>query len=263
MVRLRPGQLFGRYRVLAEIATGGFANVYRAHREGSTRKLALKVPSARRPDAEVIADFRHEARENLRLRHPNVVPVVDHGEVDGVPYLVMPLGRGSLADLIDGGLPVAKALRYGRQLLLALAHVHAHHLIHCDVKPDNLILLSNDRVALADFGLARRGWRTVVGDGSGTMGFMAPEQAAGRPSARSDVYAAGIVLATLLFGSLKRAKIPYDHPRVRRLPPGLIELIARATDLDPSRRFRDAGEMLAELRRVEARARRARKSKPR
>ena len=254
MVALRRGQKFGPYRIGAPIAAGGFSNVYRAHDEKADRAVALKVPAGKRMDPEAPADYRREVAENLALRHPNILRIIDHGEIDGVPFIVTPLGRKSLADLLvrGKGLSVIRALTYTRQLLLALAHAHTHRVIHCDVKPENLILLSDDRVALTDFGLARHGKR-VLGDGSGTVGYMAPEQAEGRLTPRADVFAAGVVLATLLFGPLRKPRLPKDHPRLERLPPGLLPLLERALDPLPKRRFADAGEMLVELRKIERR----------
>ena len=250
MVSLRHGERVGRYRVGRQIGVGGFAKVYRGFDTRRHRAVALKVPATRYPDAELIEDFRHEAQQNRKLRHPYVLRVLDLDVSCGFPILVTPLGRGSLAERLGAPIAVPRALRYARQLLLALAHAHAHHVLHCDVKPENLVFLSHDRVALTDFGTARRGSRTVQGDGTGTAGYMAPEQAAGRPSPRSDVFSAGVVLGEMLLG--RRWKDP-RNPRRARLPFDLLAVLDRALEPDPSRRYRDAGAMLLDLRRVERR----------
>jgi eukaryotic-like serine/threonine-protein kinase len=259
MVNLREGERVGRYRVGRQIGVGGFAKVYRGVDTRTRRAVALKVPAKRVPDAELVEDFQHEAQQNRKLRHPYVLRVLDLDQSRGFPILVTPLGRGSLADRLGAPISVSRALRYGRQLLLALAHAHEHHVLHCDVKPENLVLLANDRLALSDFGTARRGGRTVHGDGAGTAGYMAPEQAAGRPSARSDVFSAGVVLAEMLLGPRWKDR---RNPRRSRLPPDLVAVLDRAVDPEPSRRYRDARAMLLDLRRVERRlaARRRRRS---
>src|SRR5690606_31984842 len=157
-----------------------------------------------------------------------------------LPVLVTPLGRASLAEALARPLPGAKLMRYAEELLMALAHAHRRNVMHLDVKPENLIVSWSGTLMLGDFGTARRGHRTVVGDRVGTTGYMPPEQAEGHPSPRSDVYAAGVVIREMVRGH-------GDAPRRRRLPAGLLELIERATRIDPRQRFPDAVAMLAEL----------------
>jgi serine/threonine-protein kinase len=214
--------------------------------------MALKVPIAGRPTRAAVDAAWREAGAHSRLRHPHILRLLDLEQVDRIPILVMPIGRGSLAERIRRPFPLRKALGYAHQLLLALGYMHRRHVLHCDIKPENLILLHDGTLALADFGIARRGRRTVNGDGSGTRGYMAPEQARGRPSARSDVFSAAMVLATMLLGFFSKDPIGQLRRR-RRLPPGLPELIQRALDPDPRRRHRDAVEMLDALRLVERR----------
>jgi serine/threonine-protein kinase len=250
MVTLRSGEVLGRYRVGKLLAAGGFAKIYRGYDPVGRRAVALKVPLSRYPTSETVADFRHEARENWKLRHPNVLRVFEFFTVRDFPVLVTPLGRCSLAEQIDSALAPRRALRYGLQLLSALAHAHRHHVLHCDVKPENLVVLPGKRIALTDFGAARRGRRTVRGDGTGTKAYMAPEQAAGRPSARSDVYSAGLVLRDMLSG---RDPSPPSPRPASALKTALLEVVARATATDHSLRYRDASEMLTALRRIERR----------
>jgi len=206
------------------------------------------VPRTKYPNAGTWAEFEREFSENRKLRHPNILRVLEMLEVRESPVLVTPLGRRSLAQRLRGPLRVREALRLERQLLLALSHAHREHVLHCDVKPDNLLLMPSGRLVLSDFGSARRGLRTVVGDGVGTKGYMAPEQVAFRPSARSDVYAAGVVLKEMLFG----APSEWAQARPRRgVPSAVLKLIRKAMDDDPARRYPDAAAMLVDLRKVE------------
>lgn len=251
MVSLREGERIGAYRVGKQIDAGGFSKIYRGWDTKKRRAVALKVPARRNPDPEIVADFEHEAKQNRKLRHPNIVPVVEIDRSRGFPILITPLGRGSLAEKLRAPLSLPRALRYGRQMLLGLAHAHDRHVLHCDVKPGNLLVLPGDRLGLTDFGTARRGRRTVRGDGAGTTGYMAPEQAAGRPSARSDVYSAAVVLSEMLLGSRWRSR--HDPRRKKKIPPDLQALLDRALDPDPARRPADAREMLVDLRRIERR----------
>lgn len=232
--------------------------MYRGVDTQTGERVAIKVPATRYPGQSVIDDFRNEARANRRLHHPLVLEISDFFVADRVPVLVSPLGRATLADRLERRLPLSRILRYADDMLAALAHAHQHHVLHCDVKPGNLIVLPSGRLTLADFGTARRGHRTVMGDCSGTRGYMAPEQELGRPSARSDVYSAGMVLREMLLGDSAA-------PRRHRLPPDLRAIIERATDPDPQKRYADARDMLKALRAVERRleARRAQRRRRR
>jgi eukaryotic-like serine/threonine-protein kinase len=239
------------------LSQGGFAKIYRAHDTRTRREVVLKVPATRYPGEAHVDEFLREARANGKLRHPLIVRILDVFVEGRAPVLVQPLGRESLADRLarapGGRPPLTDVLRYAHDMLVALAFAHRRHLLHCDVKPDNLIILRSGRLALSDFGAARRGRRTVHADGTGTAEYMAPEQAAGRPSARSDVYSAGLVLREMLAGSDGR-----DISERRRLPAGLGELVERATATDPNRRYPDAVAMLEAFRRIERRHRRRR-----
>lgn len=246
LVTLRQRRLVGRYRIESLLAVGGFAKIYRGLDLDRRRRVAIKVPATRYRRRAAIDEFRHEAIENRKLRHPNVLPVLDFFVDDDTPVLVTPLGRTSLAERLERTLPRARLLRYANEMLAALAHAHRRGLMHLDVKPENLIVLWSGRLALGDFGTARRGHRTVVGDRAGTTGYMPPEQAAGHPSPRSDVYAAGVVIREMLHGRGR----PQSRPP-RRLYTELQALVERATQEHARRRYPDAVAMLAELRRIE------------
>jgi len=261
---LRRGQRLGKYQIRKRLAQGGFATVYRAHDTIEGVDVALKVPQERHLDAATREMFRHEARMVARLEHPNVLPLKNADEIAGTFVIAYPLGNESLADRLERRITVVAALSYGEQLLEALAHAHERNVIHCDVKPENLISFDgDDRVRLADFGLAKVAASTVVGSASGTLGYMAPEQALGRPSARSDVFSAGLVIHRLLTGELP--EWPFDwplvgHARLMRNAPELADVLERALQVDARRRYRDATQMLVAYRSARRKLLRRRKS---
>ncbi|MEX1363615.1 MAG: serine/threonine-protein kinase [Nannocystaceae bacterium] len=251
---LRRGQRLGKYRIRNRLAQGGFADVYRAHDTVEGVDVALKVPLDDNLDPQMLDAFRREARMAARLDHPNILPLKNADELGGRFVIAYPLGDGSLADRLDRRLSISVALAYGEQLLMALAHAHEHKVIHCDVKPDNIIVFDDEtRLRLADFGLAKVAASTIAASASGTIGYIAPEQALGRPSARSDVFSAGLVLYRMLTGELP--EWPYDWPppgyeRLARHAPELAEVLQRATLVDTRRRYRDATQMLTAYRRA-------------
>jgi hypothetical protein len=143
-------------------------------------------------------------------------------------------------------------------MLAGVAHAHEHRIIHCDIKPENMILFPGGQLMLTDFGIAKVALRTIRASGSGTVGYCAPEQAMGKPSFRSDVFALGLIIYRMLSGQLP--EWPFDWPpagyqRLRhRVHPELIELIRRSIDVDPRKRFANAGAMQAALKRLKPRA---------
>jgi hypothetical protein len=146
------------------------------------------------------------------------------------------------------------ALRLVEQAVAAVAHAHGQNVIHCDIKPDNFILFPDHQLKLTDFGFSKVAQRTLKASGSGTVGYIAPEQAVGRPKFQSDVFSLGLVIYELLSGHLP--EWPYDWPppgikRVRsRLKPKLVDWLRRAIEVRPENRYRNAVTMYRELRRV-------------
>lgn len=251
---LRRGHRLGKYRIRGRLAQGGFADVYRAHDTIEGIDVALKVPLPGTTDPGMLEAFRREARVAAQLEHPNILPLKNADSTDGRFILSYPLGTSSLDDRMTRRLPLPLALSYGEQLLAALAHAHEQRVIHCDVKPENLILFGEERLRLADFGLAKVATGTITASASGTIGFMAPEQALGHPSARSDVFSAGLVIYRMLTGVLPQW--PYDwpppgHDRLQRTAPELGEVLARAIQVDARRRYRDAAQMLTAYRKAQ------------
>src|SRR4051794_23426378 len=268
--------LDGRYRVGPRIARGGMATVYEATDLRLDRVCALKIMHAGLGDDEdFAARFVREARSAARLSHPNVVGVYDQGDDDGTLFLAMEYVPGrTLRDLIRTEAPMApgRALSLLDPVLSALAAAHAAGMIHRDVKPENVLLADDGRVKVADFGLARaisaETQHTATGGVLiGTVSYLAPELVVdGRSDARSDVYAAGVVLYEMLTGRKPHEgespiQVAYKHvhedvpPPSDRVPglPGYVDaLVARATARDRELRPADARVLLHQERRVRA-----------
>ena len=270
--------LDGRYRLDAEIGTGGLGVVYRATHEKLAKPVAVKLLHAHcGDDAVMLARFEREAKALAALDHPNIVLVTDYGVEDDTPYLVMELLEGqTLAErLVQGALDEANARELALALLSALAYVHGEGLVHRDVKPGNVLLHrlkeGGERLKLLDFGLAKYTLEEAPQDPAltrsgmvvGTPAYMSPEQASGEVAdARSDVYASGVLILELIAGRLPyggdaieqlRGHLVADIPSLTDLHPGRIPspefdaFIRRALAKRPAERFDDAKDMLSAL----------------
>jgi serine/threonine-protein kinase len=261
----------GRYRIQRRIGAGGMATVYLAEDEELGRRVAVKILSDRyADDAAFIERFRREAQSAAALSHPNIVSVYDRGETDGHAFIVMEYVEGrSLKDLITtrGPLPVTKAIDYAQQILSALRFAHRNGIVHRDIKPHNILIGQEERLKVADFGIARAGASQMTETGSimGTAQYLSPEQARGQgATAPSDLYSAGIVLYEMLTG-----RVPYngdspvevalkhvnETPRppsayVPGIPRELDQIVLRAMAKDPIDRYRSADDFAEDLRRV-------------
>ncbi len=260
-----------RYRVERRLARGGMSTVYEGTDLRLDRRVAIKVMAdTLATDPSFVASFNREARSAARLSHLNVVSVSDQGEDDGFVFLIMELVRGQTLRAViheNGRLSPEQAFAVLAPTLSGLSAAHRTGLIHRDVKPENILLSRDGVVKVADFGLAR----AVAGTGTtsvtngvllGTVAYLAPEQIErGSADARSDVYAAGIVLYEMLTGKPPYAgdsalSVAYQHvnndvPPPSRIVPGIPaeidELVSSATRRDPAARPLDAGAFLAEL----------------
>jgi len=227
----------GRYTFERHLGSGGMASVWLARDETLHREVAIKlIADTLADDERWLARFEREARAAAALSHPHIVKVFDFGLEEHRPYLVMAhVPGGSLRDrLRDGGEPL-DAERLARELLGALAHVHAAGIVHRDVKPGNILLDEHGSSQLTDFGIARPQDATTMtqtGMVMGTVRYLAPEVAEGGPATeRSDLYAAGGVI---------REVAGDPQPRLR-------ELLDALTDDDPERRPQSAEDALAML----------------
>lgn len=261
----------GRYRIVARLARGGMATVYRAVDTRLDREVALKVMHAGLADNPgFVARFEREARASARLSHPNVVSLHDQGRDGGLIYLVMEYIPGrNVRDLLRerGALSPSDALAIIEPVLKALSAAHEAGFVHRDIKPENILLARDGRIKVTDFGLARAiaspDNQTSHGMLIGTVAYLSPEQVdQGTADPRSDVYSAGILLFELLTGSTPyRAETPLqvafqhvhsDVPPASSLrsgiPPEVDELVRHATRRPPADRFADAGVFLAGVR---------------
>ena len=265
--RLSAGQLLdGRYRVGSWIARGGMATVYLGTDTKLDRTVALKVAHTELAgDPDFVRRFTGEARSVARLSSPNVVSVYDQGNHGDLPYLVMEYVPGqTLRELMRsrGRLEPREALDIISGVLGGLAAAHEAGIVHRDVKPENVLLGAGNVIKVADFGLARAATRashTQTGMIIGTAAYLAPEQVARSLSdARSDVYAAGVMLFEMLTGVQPHTGetplavahkhvsdvVPAPSSVVPGLPPSLDALVAMATNRDPDLRPADAGQFL-------------------
>jgi eukaryotic-like serine/threonine-protein kinase len=259
--------LDGRYRIESRIARGGMATVYLSKDIKLDRTVAVKVMhAALAQDEDFVHRFIGEAKSAAALSHPNVVAVYDQGADGQHVFLAMEYVPGrTLRDLLEerGRLGPRQALEIMQPVLAALGAAHRGGLVHRDVKPENVLLMEDGQVKVADFGLARAetaSKQTKTGMIIGTVAYLAPEQVlSGHADVRSDVYAAGIMLFELLTGRQPYEgdtplAVAYKHvneavPLPSRvlpgIPPQLDALIATATSHDPARRPPDADRFLA------------------
>jgi len=263
---LRAGQKLGKYRLLAKLSVGSFATVFRAFDTLEGVYVALKIPHPNLMRKETIGDFTREVKLAARLDHPNILTLKTADYIDSHLVIAFPLGEQSLDERLGRRMSLRTALDLGEQLLRALSYAHENRVIHCDVKPDNLLLFPGGRLRLTDFGISKVAHRTISASGAGTVGYMAPEQAMGRPSARSDVFAAGLVLWQMFSGYLPEWPFDWPPPGYERLKqrfhPDMVALLRRALELKPARRFHDCGQMLAAYLRVKPKAlKRARRTR--
>ncbi len=211
-------------------------------------RVALKVPHAPYVTEEVLTEFRREARTASKLEHENILSIKDASFIDDRFVIVFPLGERTLDERMKHRMSTEVALNIIAQILEAVAYAHEQHIIHCDIKPENVILFSDGIARLTDFGIAKVAQNTIRGSGTGTVGFMAPEQAMGKPSQRSDVFSTGLLMYRMLAGEWLEWPFEWKGPGYKRLRSrvheDLIAVIRKATELDPRHRYRDGLSLL-------------------
>jgi serine/threonine protein kinase/tetratricopeptide (TPR) repeat protein len=201
------GQEVGGYRIISQVGKGGMATVYKAFQASLDRYVALKVmpPFYAQEDETFLKRFKREAQAVAKLRHPNILIVLDFGEYEGLTYIVMEyVDAGTLTDRLGVPMPLDETASIVDQVASALDYAHGMGVVHRDVKPSNILLPKPDWPLLTDFGLAKivGGSRlTLTGSIAGTPAYMSPEQGQGEDvDARSDIYSLGIVLYEMTTG---------------------------------------------------------------
>lgn len=262
-------QLGNRYEIIEQLGGGGMAIVYKGRDNFLGRLVTIKVL---RPeyscDANFTFRFRREARAVASLSHPNIVSIYDVGQEDGIHYLVMEYVDGEdLKSIIrrEGSLSPERAVAIAYQVLEALEHAHENGIVHRDIKPHNILITRSGRAKLTDFGIAREATAATVTQADtilGSVHYLSPEQARGEPAEpRSDLYSLGVVLYEMLTGTVpftgeSPIAVALRHvqedpePPSRRNPavlPALEEVVLRALQKKPSRRFSSAREMAESL----------------
>ncbi len=254
-----------RYQIIKTLGEGGMANVYLAHDNILDRNVAVKVLRGDLAnDEKFVRRFQREALSASSLSHPNIVEMYDVGEDDGQYYIVMEYVDGKTLKQVlkqRGHLSITEVVDIMLQLTDGLAHAHDAYIIHRDIKPQNIMILSNGMIKITDFGVAtalNSTQLTQTNSVMGTVHYLPPEQANGKGSTvRSDIYSMGIMMYELLTGlvpykgesaveiALKHLREPL--PSVRKvdptIPQSIENVIIRATAKNPKNRYTDAREM--------------------
>jgi len=253
--RLRVGQRLDKYRLVKRLGEGGFATVFHAHDTIEDRQVALKIPDARYVEnTQSIEDMQREVRIMAGLDHPGVLPLKDARFIEGYFVMVFPLGDETLAERFTRRMARATSIGYVRQMVNAISYAHENRVLHRDIKPENFILFPGNRLCLTDFGLARIEHGRHGISASGTLGYIAPEQAMGKPTYRSDVFSLGLVVYRMLSGELPEYPFEPPLPSYNKLRRGLhqdfVDWVRKAIDPKPNRRFRDGVAMKNALDRI-------------
>ncbi len=261
-----------RYRLEARVGTGGMSTVYRALDETLERPVAIKLMNREiATDSDQLERFRREARSVAQLSHPHIVGVIDAGEDGGRPYIVFEYVEGeTLKQRIRrmGELPISEAVAYAIEIARALGAAHARHIVHRDVKPQNVLIDDEGSAKVTDFGIARsldEDGLTIDGRVLGTTDYVSPEQALGHDvTGQSDLYSLGIVLYEMLTGEVPfrgenqvavamkhvREEIPDVQVRRPEVSASLAAIVDRATAKDLIERYRSDEELIADLEEV-------------
>ena len=260
------GKSLGKYQIVEQLGEGGMATVYKAYDAALERYVAIKIiRAASLSDPLFLGRFQREARALAKLDHPYILKVLDYGEQDGVPYLVMPfVGHGTLKQYTTERLPYDRAIGMVLPVAEALSYAHKRNIIHRDIKPANILFGESGEPILSDFGIAKMldaGDQTQLtgsGLGIGTPAYMAPEQWNGVADERTDVYALGIVLYELLTSRcpfqaetpaailIKQVQDPLPRPKTFApdVPENVEAVIFKALAKDPSLRFQTMQEFI-------------------
>ena len=263
--------LDNRYKILEEVGTGGMAVVYKAQDILLDRIVAVKILLAKYgDDHDFVVRFRQEAQAAAKLSHPNIVNIYDVGYDENVHYIVMEYVRGeTLKEYIEkhGHLPINTSIQITFDIGEALENAHKNGIVHCDIKPHNILVTETGRIKVADFGIARaiNSSATNKDDHAvlGSVHYFSPEQASGGPvDERTDIYSLGVVMYEMMTGvvpfegetaisvALQHVQddIPLPTKYNRRIPRLVEQCILKAMAKNPDDRFQSIAEMMSELR---------------
>ncbi len=267
---LKSGMIIGeRYEIISRIGTGGMADVYKARDNKLNRFVAVKVMKSEfREDKTFITKFRREAQAAAGLANPNIVNVFDVGEDNGVYFIVMELVEGiTLKEYIGkkGRLSVREATSIAIQVCMGLEAAHAQNIVHRDVKPQNIIISTDGKVKVTDFGIARAASsNTISSNAMGSVHYSSPEQVrGGYADSKSDIYSVGITIYEMLTGrvpfdgdttvaiAIKHLQDEMEAPSkfAPDLPRSLEQIIFKCTQKSPDRRYTSMTEVIVDLKR--------------
>jgi hypothetical protein len=250
-LNLKRGLPLGQYRLEKSLGQGGTSEAWKARDCVEGIWVALKIPLM---DVSGVRDNQglfHEIRLVAKLRHRHIMPVKNADIIDGHIVLATELSGGTLDDR-SRPMSVRRVIFIIAQVLEGLAYAHRHRMVHCDVSPSNIFLFPHGHAALGDFSISLKleGRMTTI-DEYGTPGYVAPEQAYGRPTYRSDCFSVGLILYEYITGVLPRWPFKWPlrgHKRLlERTSPAFTKFIRKSLSVDPGRRFVDAEEMLSGL----------------
>jgi serine/threonine protein kinase len=267
---IQVNDMIGRYRLIQWLGQGGMASVYKAFDIRLERYVAIKVILATAENTgNYLKRFEREAKALAQLSHHHIVKVLDYGEHDGAPYLVMEyVPGGTMKDRMGVAVPFSEAAATLVPVGQALEYAHKHHIVHRDVKPANILISESGQPMLSDFGIAKREAGevttdlTATGAAIGTPDYMAPEQGMGQTvDGRADVYSLGIIFYELVTGKkpytadtpmalvLKHATQPMPSPRqfVPGLPEKVEAVLSRALAKKPENRYASMEDFTAAL----------------
>ncbi len=265
---IKIGMMLGnRYEILEKIGTGGMSDVYKAKCHKLNRFVAVKVLKQEfSENANFVSKFKTEAQAAAGMMHPNIVNVYDVGEENGIQYIVMELVEGiTLKKYIEkkARLSVKEAVSIAIQVSMGIEAAHNNHIIHRDIKPQNIMISKDGKVKVTDFGIAKAvSSNTITSNVMGSVHYTSPEQARGGYSdEKSDIYSLGITLFEMLTGrvpfngettvaiAIKHIQEPMPSPReyIPEIPISVEQIVFKCTQKSPDRRYQSMSELIEDL----------------